>query len=297
METRSAGTGVYDNSCCVSGNVTGVESAHLIPSHEYQWFTRNAMGRFNANSVLETANLLGDDTNIIRLRSDIHKSFDDRNMSFFPKKKDTLVVHIHGQAPDLRVVYHNCQVRDVFGGAAAFLFVRLAWTILPSVAGFITSSTKGRLAVQWSSASETWIEKWVSQKDLAASSAASRSHSPTKRLRIEMERERNDQNDDFVERGRKRRRTGSFGGEMSSQKIKFRGDSSISNTAYTPSMTGDGSDDWHSADRDSLSDGGESSSPGHTLKQQGDAFDDKVDEHTFPHSTIISATDIEAAPT
>jgi hypothetical protein len=192
--------------CKVSAHSTSTEVAHLIPTHESTWFNANGMWQFNNNTTLDATNLLRDPNNALLLRADIHKAFDDRKFCLFPKDEEGFVVHVLQSAADLRLLYHNtrftipqCEVN--------YVLARFAWAIFPSVSGFLWSTQKSRLVVQWVAAAEDWIETEVAASSLAQRSVASRSNSPTKRSRIASSIDEHVE-EDFLEglRGRKRKR-------------------------------------------------------------------------------------------
>ncbi|KAH6718742.1 hypothetical protein BKA61DRAFT_262195 [Leptodontidium sp. MPI-SDFR-AT-0119] len=169
--------------CRVSAHSTSTEVAHLIPAHESTWFKANCMWENNNNTTLDATNLLRDPNNALLLRADLHKAFDDRKFSLFPKDDQGFVVHVLQSATDLRLLYHNARV-TIPQCEVNYVFARFAWSIFPSLTGFLTSTQKSRLVVRWDEASEDWIESEVSALSLAQRSVASRSNSPTKRSRM-----------------------------------------------------------------------------------------------------------------
>lgn len=64
----------------------------------------------NNNTTLDATNLLRDPNNALLLRADLHKAFDDRKFSLFPKDDQGFVVHVLQSATDLRLLYHNARV-------------------------------------------------------------------------------------------------------------------------------------------------------------------------------------------
>ncbi len=192
--------------CKVSAHSTSTEVAHLIPTHESTWFNANGMWQFNNNTTLDATNLLRDPNNALLLRADIHKAFDDRKFCLFPKDEEGFVVHVLQSAADLRLLYHNTRV-TIPQCEVNYVFARFAWAIFPSVSGFLRSTQKSRLVVQWVAAAEEWIETEVAASSLAQRSVASRSNSPTKRSRMASSIDEHVE-EDCLEglRGRKRKR-------------------------------------------------------------------------------------------
>ncbi|KAH8746878.1 hypothetical protein BGZ57DRAFT_777524, partial [Hyaloscypha finlandica] len=78
----------------VSVHSTSTEVAHLILAYESTWFKANCIWEYNNNTTLDTINLLRDPNNALLLRADLHKAFDDRKFSLFPKDDQGFVVHV-----------------------------------------------------------------------------------------------------------------------------------------------------------------------------------------------------------
>ncbi|KAK1762142.1 hypothetical protein QBC33DRAFT_462078 [Phialemonium atrogriseum] len=155
--------------CRLTGHADGVEGAHLVPVSQLEWFNDNRMSRYARVDRFSTA-MIDCDGNVIPLRSDIHKVFDERHFCFVPKHHhhtppagpaasatssslpttesqqnrpsqpstspaptQALVVHVFNPTTSgqLQVLYHN---RAVHGLSTVvepeFLFARFAWTIL-----------------------------------------------------------------------------------------------------------------------------------------------------------------------
>ncbi|KAF4614390.1 hypothetical protein G7Y89_g15346 [Cudoniella acicularis] len=191
--------------CRVSAHSTSTEVAHLIPAHESMWFKANCMWEYNNNTTLDATNLLRDPINALLLRADLHKAFDDRKFCLFPKDGQGFVVHILQTAPDLRLLYHNTRV-TIPQCEVNYVFARFAWSIFPSLTGFLTSTQKPRLVVRWDEALEDWLESEASALSLAQRSVASRSNSPTKRSRMASSIDEH-LDDDYTSEGRGRKRS------------------------------------------------------------------------------------------
>lgn len=66
-----------DTSCIVSGYGDSMESAHICPRSEIEWFNDNMMQQYNRNRNLSSDTCIDDVSNAFALRSDIHRIFDD----------------------------------------------------------------------------------------------------------------------------------------------------------------------------------------------------------------------------
>lgn len=206
------------------------------------------MWEYNNNTILDATNLLRDPNNALLLRADLHKAFDDRKFSLFPKDDQGFVVHVLQSAADLRLLYHNTRV-TIPQCEVNYVFARFAWSIFPSLTGFLTSSQKSRLVVRWDEASEDWIESEVAALSLARRSVASRSNSPTKRSRIASSIDEHLGDNSAGEiRGRKRNIDGGVAYDDTTRQVKTRrlssSKASLISTSWggstTPSMTEDG---------------------------------------------------------
>lgn len=119
--------------CSLSGFSYAVNGAHIIPREKDPWFTRNEMsfdGDINTSS------------NIIPLRKDLHKCFDDQWFVIIPKPTSSstrYVTHILlPQAAQIWPNFHNIELQcfsQLYG--RRFLFARFAWAILQQVKPFI----------------------------------------------------------------------------------------------------------------------------------------------------------------
>lgn len=172
-----------DLTCRVTAFESGTQVAHLIPNHERQWFLSNSMDIWNIDRTLDTDNLLRDASNAVLLRSDIHSAFDQRQFVFFPKDTEGFALHMLEPTSDIGQLYHNTRVR-IHQCSLEFLYTRFAWSIFPSLAGFLSRPGKSRLVVRLNADSTRLIEEVPNSITLARRAAASRSNSPTKRSRV-----------------------------------------------------------------------------------------------------------------
>lgn len=168
-----------DITCRISGYLTSSEVAHLVPSHEHDWFLINNMDQYNNDTTLDAPHMMRDQNNAILLRADLHQAFDQRRFAFFPKNENSFVMHSLEYTPDLGPLFHNTQV-DITKASIQFLFARFAWSIFPSTASFLASPPNTRLIVRCDNATLESIIEEATPIWLAARSTQSRSNSPTK---------------------------------------------------------------------------------------------------------------------
>ncbi|RSL78792.1 hypothetical protein CEP52_017601, partial [Fusarium oligoseptatum] len=77
--------GINNGHCSLSNYADGVESAHLVPSAQSNWWSRNHMARYGETNLFST-DPINAPANYIPLRSDIHKIFDERHFCLVPKE-------------------------------------------------------------------------------------------------------------------------------------------------------------------------------------------------------------------
>ncbi len=172
-----------DITCRITAFESGTEVAHLIPEHERQWFLLNSMAAWNTDLTLDPDNLLRDLSNAVLLRSDMHLAFDQRKFVFFPKDSDGFVLHMLEPTSDIGKLYHNTRV-NIPHCSLEFLFARFAWSMFPSLSGFLSRPARSRLVVRINANGERIVEEVTNPFILGRKVTASRSNSPTKRSRI-----------------------------------------------------------------------------------------------------------------
>ena len=84
--------------------------AQIIPAQEQAWYDKNAeiFGVSNGN--------IGEATNIMQFRKDLHFMFGGRKFVFVPKvSSDSAcwVIHAMVYSKDLLALYHNLQLHDI----------------------------------------------------------------------------------------------------------------------------------------------------------------------------------------
>jgi hypothetical protein len=170
-----------DALCRITQYQTGTEVAHLCPENERDWFIANNMQQYKTN--LNSAHLLKDPGNMFLIRSDLHKSFDDRSFVFFPKgPQGSLVLHTLQQVDDLSQIFHNVQLHPIPHCCPELLFTRFAWSIFPLLTGFFYRRVP-RYVVTVEETGKRTAREVFDTKELQDTAAKSRSRSPKKRMR------------------------------------------------------------------------------------------------------------------
>ena len=113
-----------------------VDEAHVVPSTETEWFEYNILGTMYSSyaGVFGGASLntsIDGNTNILRLRRDLHHAWDQKKLTFVPKQtKDGsgIVLHCLDES-DLAAKYHNLPLQGYV--RRELLLARLAWILFP----------------------------------------------------------------------------------------------------------------------------------------------------------------------
>lgn len=127
--------------CPLSGCTYAINGAHLIPREEATWYRKNAMGIYAD---------INDPVNIIPLRKDLHKCFNDRWFVIIPKPAPSgvhYVTHIlSSEAAEIWPSYHNIEMHYLSNtNIKQFLFARFAWAIIQGVKPFITAGIQRKI--------------------------------------------------------------------------------------------------------------------------------------------------------
>lgn len=189
-----------DRTCRLTNQRLGCELAHVVPKSEETWFLRNGMGmQYGSLGRREASDKLDEPENVMLLRSDIHKAWDDRSFVFLPKPNlsssehgteyqsaatgdCSYVAHVMHQDEEMIALFHNVK-SQALGVRPEYLFARLAWSILPATQNFL-SSGEPRLLKVWNGNSGTMEVRWFTGKDCGTLlQSRKRSRSPTKRAR------------------------------------------------------------------------------------------------------------------
>ncbi|MCJ1251010.1 hypothetical protein MMC30_008241 [Trapelia coarctata] len=184
-----------DRSCRMSLSTEALEVAHICPHQESSWWISNEMSNYLMNPSLAGSSSIDDVVNVILLRSDLHKGFDNKKFVFLPKEllyedgtyTSALVTHLMLPSPELAILYHNVPLHPVNGLSGACLLARFAWTLFPLIRNFLLRNMPRTLTGRVLSPDGATTFSASQIKDLLdkQSPTKSRSQSPKKRSRDE----------------------------------------------------------------------------------------------------------------
>lgn len=203
-----------DVTCRITGYREGLQTAHVCPQAEEDWYLRNSMSRYNSGNSESVDN----PANALLLRADLHIAFDKPSFVFVPKPSDVesqqFVLHLLEPSREFESLYHNRAMQSL-GVSVELLFARLAWTIFPLVAGFLKGKIRRRLRLSTISKDNgTEMAPFFASaeqcEDLVTRTPKSRNASPKKRGRPEdsvREADTDSSREDEHKRSRKRHRS------------------------------------------------------------------------------------------
>lgn len=97
---------------------------------------RNDMFLWNLNDQLDSKYKTYDIENLLRLRSDLHKIFDNNSFVLVPKR-GIPTVHFLRQSPDYAKIFYN-RTTEALVVSPSFLYARFGWAILGMVGNFVS---------------------------------------------------------------------------------------------------------------------------------------------------------------
>jgi HNH endonuclease len=206
-----------DTSCRLTQHEDSVESAHLVPASQKEWFDTNIMYDYVPSTATDK---MKHASNMICLRSDIHTIFDAKRFAIVPMEK-RLVAYCFNEEPGSQVecLYHGVELHRlrVWGHFNHFLLARFAYTVFEHLRGFLDANVSRMLRLRLQN---DWItqlcdrDKCQAYARATASQGKSRSVSPKKRPWPQGAEERETVEDDWSDeeetRGRKRHRTNEY---------------------------------------------------------------------------------------
>ncbi|KAL2258286.1 hypothetical protein VTK26DRAFT_8451 [Humicola hyalothermophila] len=188
--------------CVVTNYGDGLEIAHLLPASENDWWFSNEMQGYSPTRLFSSDPIDGP-ANLLTLRADLHRVFDERHFCFVPKvaernggdggrdgataeRKPQLVLHVFNSTPSgqLPNLWHNRALHPIPATVAVeCLFARFAWTVLsPRVFDkFLPSTPVPRRLLLWSREEGEWVIEEASPETCRRIWKNSRSRSPRKR--------------------------------------------------------------------------------------------------------------------
>ena len=204
--TRMGGEAAWR--CVLSNYGDGLEMAHLLPAGEDDWWLSNQMQQYSPTQLFSSDPIDGP-ANLLTLRADLHRVFDERHFCFVPKvgeksraggreadigrdgaiaeqKPPQLVLHVFNSTPSgqLPNLWHNRTVHPIPATVAVeCLFARFAWTVLsPRVFDiFLPSTPVPRRLLLWSCEKGEWEIEEASPEMCKKMWKNARSRSPRKR--------------------------------------------------------------------------------------------------------------------
>lgn len=190
--------------CVLSNYGDGLEMAHLLPASEDDWWLANQMQQYSPTQLFSSDPIDGP-ANLVTLRADLHRVFDERHFCFVPKvgeqsSRDSaeadmataeqtppqFVLHVFNSTPSgqLPSLWHNRAVHNIPATVAVeCLFARFAWTVLsPRVFDmFLPSTPVPRRLFLWNHEKGEWETEEASPEMCRKMWKNARSRSPKKR--------------------------------------------------------------------------------------------------------------------
>ncbi|KAI0835347.1 hypothetical protein F5Y06DRAFT_306306 [Hypoxylon sp. FL0890] len=144
VPTEPRAATIHRDGCCrMTEAVSGVKKTHIVPDAETPWFEVNDMGRYAAPDPSWTIlspmapSFIHELSNLMLLRADVHRTFNSKAFTLFPKLRDNnrvLVAHVLDgdgrQLDELIGIYQNRILHQLYGVPPEYLFARFAWAIL-----------------------------------------------------------------------------------------------------------------------------------------------------------------------
>ena len=155
--------------------------AHICPREESEWFFANGMSRWNNDTSLGEQSLLDDHANLILMRSDIHKAFDDGKFILYPKDATGFSLHVMEPSPDLGILYHNARTHPIVNCRPEFLYARFAWALFRFLSGFLVMPVDRVVIVVKRGSEQTRGVEMRKSVEIRERVTSSRSRSPRKR--------------------------------------------------------------------------------------------------------------------
>ncbi|KAI9760929.1 MAG: hypothetical protein M1840_002171 [Geoglossum simile] len=201
-----------DPSCRLSSYRDCGSCAHICPSAQTSWFTTNGMQRYNLQQQSSFIYLVDDVRNRLVLRLDLHSDFDKKKFVFVPKM-GMLVTHMLQPTYELGRLYHNIPLLETPDVSIEFLLARFAWSIFPSINGFLAAGVPRllqRASLQQDACPKSMLVKASAQ--ICRELGGAKAPSPTKRKAPTGGRE-DDAGSDNEGHSRKRVRASPFSGD------------------------------------------------------------------------------------
>ncbi|WPH01239.1 Hypothetical protein R9X50_00407600 [Acrodontium crateriforme] len=180
--------------CRITNRDLPLQTAHIIPAAEKQWFGTNRMDQYGdidgrmGDSVADTW------ANRMRLTCDAHTLWDSNKFTIIPnqqEEKDNRLeavgwrTHRLNEQEGVFKYWHKIPLQPLVGRASEFLYARFVWDIFPLIQGFLHSGPPRRLAIYNQSLSkfEFPMLTKAERRVFTMGQGRGRSASPTKRQR------------------------------------------------------------------------------------------------------------------
>jgi len=158
------------------------------------------MSRWNSDTSLVGQSLLDDHANLLLMRSDIHKAFDEGIFVLYPKDATGFSLHIMEPSPDLAILYHNARTYPIVYCRPEFLYARFARSLFRFISGFLAMPVDRAVITIKSDSEQTRVLEMRKSIDIRDRVASSRSRSPRKRKQRTLDAEEFDEERDCKHR-------------------------------------------------------------------------------------------------
>lgn len=172
-----------DETCRVTNDHAPLETAHLIPNSEAEWFDLQDMARYSVDP--DNLAYVSNSANLLRLRQDLHTLFDAFTWVIVPKGSQW-VFHLLGKPTNLGPRYHNARLHPLRGIGVEYLLAAFARAIFPKIGRWLRNGAEKVLCVdtgigtEIDAASQVFSGGWCREK-FPFSEDKGRSPSPKKR--------------------------------------------------------------------------------------------------------------------
>ena len=135
-----------DKGCLITSSIEHIDTAHIVPREEVDWFKQNSMNDFNNNKTLQKNYVVDDIANAFALRPDLHSAFDQRKF-MVAYKKSGWTIHFLRDTVQLGSLYHNTAIDFHEDVSACLLLARFAWSIFPMLEDYLTKGYSRRVRI------------------------------------------------------------------------------------------------------------------------------------------------------
>lgn len=198
----------HGDKCQVTSERHATHEAHIVPVSETDWYNDNQRMTSLSTRFSSLRGTGGDATidnasNLLRLRTDIHHAWDQKELTFVPKRTITgdigVVVHCLDSG-DVAFLYHNLPLRDHI--RTELLLARFAWTLFPlAVYKFLSTNRARMLWIVDAQGNMAVAKKSATECHIIANGPTPRSTSNKKRKATESVTKMPDEQREEIRRG------------------------------------------------------------------------------------------------